>query len=204
MPPMQQMPPAGPPSPQFNMDYLNQISATPQKPSFFSKKQLFLLIGLGAAVLLVIILSLVATSRPRSADRIAVLLPATQRIAEESQDNLKNSTLRSLNSSLILYLKEASRDLPTVYSVPETAAAQTAGVDGDALVLERLEDARLNAVYDRTYVREMTYRLEVTLALLGQMQKNASSAAATEYLNPVIENLTSAYTSLGSYEDTTN
>lgn len=204
MPPMQQMPPAGPPSPQFNMDYLNQISATPQKQSFFSKKQLFLLIGLAVAVIIVVILSLVATARPQTLDRVAVLLPATQRIAEDSQDKLKSSTLRSLNSSLTLYLKEASRDLPTVYKVQKDAAAQTAGVDGDAATLERLEDARLNAVFDRTYVREMTYRLEVSLALLEQLYSNASSSAAQAYLGPVIENLQSIYDSLGSYEDTTN
>ena len=52
-----------------------------------------------------------------------------------------------------------------------------------------LEDARLNAVFDRTYAREMAYQLDTIAALMGDIHESTKSKSLKEFLINTDKNL---------------
>jgi len=192
--PQQHPTPAQPTAP---LDYLNQIAPQAPKKSLFNFGVPRVLLILGAAIIVVIILSIVASSvargRTEPLERLSVRLGATQTIATAAQGQLQSSKLRSYNSNLSLYLTNTNRDI----AKPLLAAGvQATKIDKALLASEsttalttRLEDARLNAVYDRTYAREMTYRLETILTLMKQAYSSTSDASLRAFLTTAYDNL---------------
>lgn len=179
---------------QYSIDYLNQIAPqAPKKGLAPTHKWLF--IGLGAALLIAIILITIgALGKSNSpTERLAARLKGTETIVDESQKSLKSSQLRSLNSSLELFLANTNRDIAEPLKnngldVAKLNPAILAQEDGSKLK-ERLEDARLNAVFDRTYAREMAYQLETTLALMRQVYTTTNSKSLKEFLETSYNNL---------------
>ena len=53
----------------------------------------------------------------------------------------------------------------------------------------RLEDARLNAVYDRTYAREMTFALKTLHSDMSILYKSTRSKPLKEVLNTTDTNI---------------
>ena len=185
------------PSGQTPLDYLNQIAPKPQKPAIFRAGwRLYALIGI-ALVILVIIISVVASSL--SASRIApwqtltARLASTEQIATSATGNLKNSQLRSLNSELKLYITNTNRDLqPINTSIGISAAKLPASVvqkESNAAMTARLEDGRLNAKYDSTYSREMGYQLSTVLTQLQQLYASSGSETNKVFLKSAYDNL---------------
>lgn len=188
-----------PPTPQPPVDYLNQISAPPPKPSLFSGKIKKLII-IGAilvigVIILSIVTSVIAGARKAPAEQLSARLNATQQIADDSHGNLKSSQLRSLNSNLRLFFTNTQRDIAqplaafgvTAATVNKDTIAREAA--NTAEINQRLEDARLNAVYDRTYAREMDYQLATLLTLLQQAYNNTNSQSARTFLETTYDNL---------------
>lgn len=197
MPPME---PQTNPSPQFNVDYLNQISVAPTKKGLFSKTQMIILGVLGIIVVVVLILSFTLTGKPKTLSRVASRLATSQTIIDDAQKNLKDSSLRSINSSLSIYTKNASRDLATVYSVPKDPIKSALSADTTTDLAVKLEDARLNAVFDRVYAREIAYHLQVTINLLNQAYKTSSSNVR-EYITATLNNLIPTQKTFAEFKD---
>lgn len=195
-PPVQSYTPFPEPA-QMPVDYLNQIAPqTPKKPLFtFGLKQI-VLIG-AALVILVIILSVIigniSGAKRDPLQHLAARLNATQTIATNAQINLKSTELRSLNSNLKLYLTNTNRDITgpllsagvnsTKLSKNIIAAESTTALSG------RLEDARLNAVFDRTYAREMAYQLGTLMTLMDQIYSSTGNAQLKTFLKSAYDNL---------------
>ncbi|HEY8886469.1 MAG TPA: hypothetical protein VIM31_03155 [Candidatus Microsaccharimonas sp.] len=191
-------------------DYLNQIAPqAPKKPLFsFGIKQL-LIIG-AALVVLVIILAVVvgnvASGKKDPLEHLSARLTATQAVVTASQPNLKSSELRSLNSNLNLYMTNTNRDI--------TAPLTSAGINVKKLskpivtsesttaLSARLEDARLNAVFDRTYAREMTYQLGTLMTLMNQIYTSTSNAALKTFLESAYNNLKPTQESFANFTAT--
>lgn len=182
--------------PDYSIDYLNRIAPQPQKTSLFGKpKLLFILLS---ALLVVIIFALIAArvvhQSPNSLQVLAARLNSTEKIASDAQSNLQSSQLRSLNSSLKIFLANANRDIvaPLASNGVNTAkldksiVASESGADLSA----KLEDARLNAVYDRTYAREMAYRLDTIILLMKQIETGTHSQSLQSFLQTSTQNLT--------------
>jgi len=196
-PPQTPTPPQIPTPSQNPGDYLNQIAPQAPKKSVFTFgiKQL-LIIG-AALVLLVIILSVVVGAltggKKEPLERLSARLTATQAIVTAAKPNLKSSELRSLNSNLDLYLTDTNREI--------TAPLLSAGIDikklsknivaseSTADLSTRLEDARLNAVFDRTYAREMAYQLGTLITLMSQTYNSTSNAELKTFLKSAYDNL---------------
>ena len=64
---------------------------------------------------------------------------------------------------------------------------------------ERLEDGRLNAKYDSTYAREMSYQTATLLALINQLYKSSALPATKTYLKGAYENLEPTYKALSAF-----
>lgn len=200
-------PPSGTPMP---VDYLNQIAPQAPKKSIFTLgiKQM-IIIG-AALIILVIILAVVVNtivSNGRTPlEHLTARLTATQSIANGAQVNLKSSQLRSLNSNLKLYLTNTNRD---IIAPLLSAGVNTAKIDKNILNAEsttalsaRLEDARLNAVYDRTYAREMTFQLSETMTLMNQIYGSTSNNKLKVFLKSAYDNLKPTEESFANFTTT--
>ncbi|MFZ2125963.1 MAG: hypothetical protein WAV04_00420 [Candidatus Microsaccharimonas sp.] len=195
-------PPVPPP------DYLNQIA--PQAPKvlpFKAGPRLFLIIGAVLVVLvsgIAITLNIIRSAQQAPLETLSARLTTTQTIVNDAQANLKSSQLRSLNSNLAIYLTNTTRDIgePLLANGINTAKlpdSVTKAESGDAIAA-RLEDARLNAVFDRTYAREMTYQLSTTLTLMKQIRDSTGSASLKTFLDTAITNLEPTQASFASFD----
>ncbi len=195
------------PSQQLPPSYLDEIAPQVQKRSFLQNRtRLFVLIGI-IAVIIVIILSVTVTavnsSRKGPWERLAARLAATTKVAESSDNKIKNSQLRSINSNVKISLTNTQRDLAIPLATAGVAAAKLpasvlAAESSDAMVA-RLEDARLNAKYDSTYAREMSYQLANLLTLLKQLYSSSSNESNKTFLKTTYDNFAPVQKSLSEF-----
>ncbi len=178
---------------QYPIDYLNQISSQPKQPTVNSK-WVFALIG---GVILIAIFAVFALSNTGSGptqkmQTLAARLVTLQKVSGDAQKNLKSGELRSINSNLTLYLANTNRDLVEPFGKNGVDAKKldkniVTKENGEALT-KKLEDARLNAVFDRTYAREMTYQLQTVTALMKDIY-NGSKKSLKDFLSKTDEGL---------------
>lgn len=177
-------------------DYLNQIAPqAPQRKMLLSKKQLILVGSLVGAIFLVIILAIVVglSSNKKPLQQLAARLQSTQTIATSASTLINNSQLSALNSNLTIYLANTNRDIAVILlkdgidvkKLDGSIVASESGAD----VIARLSDAKLNAVYDTTYAREMAYRLNTIVALMGQIDESTNNKSLKTFLDGALTNL---------------
>jgi hypothetical protein len=203
-----EQPPVAPQSPAPSPEYLNQIAPQAPKAMPFKFGPKLLIIIAAILVVLIIIASVTVNtlvgSQRQPLQQLAARLTTTETIASDAQPNLKSSQLRSLNSNLKIYLTNTNRDIgqPLLSSgvnttkLPESVLKKESG----EAISANLEDARLNAVFDRTYAREMTYILGNTLALMKQARTSTGSTELREFLDPAIADLTLIHESFSSFD----
>lgn len=184
-----------PPQPQYSIDYLNQIAPQPQKQGLSNK--LFLLIVGGGVVLAAVVGLLMLTSSSNGPTQkmqtLAARLQTLGDIAEKSQKSLKSGALRSTNSSLTILIANANREIADPLKkngvdIKKLDKQIVAKENGDELT-QTLEDARLNAVFDRTYAREMGYQLDTTALLMEDIYNSTKSQSLQQFLNATDDNL---------------
>lgn len=185
------------PSNQAPLDYLNQIAPTEARKSPFKLgPKLFIIIGI-VLVLVVIILSVTVSnlnsSRREPWQTLSARLDTTEKIANSSANNIKNSQLRSLNSDVKIYLTNTKRDLQTPLTAQSIKAtelpASITTKEANAAMTARLETGRLNAKYDSTYAREMSYQLSTILTLLQRLYASSGSTTNKAFLKTAYDNL---------------
>lgn len=179
--------------PQYSIDYLDQISTAPKKPTRSEKLFPIVIIAGIVIALLVGVMALFGsgTSNKDEMARLATRLKTLQSIADTSQKTIKSGSLRGTNTNLSLLLTNANRDIkePLKNNAVDTSKLNPAIAkqeDGSELK-DRLEDARLNAVFDRTYAREMSYQLETLAALMKEIDKNTKSRSLKEFLATTLD-----------------
>jgi hypothetical protein len=183
------------PSPNPSLDYLNQIAPQAPKKLRFSLIQMIIIgvVGLAIIISAIVIFNFVANSGKNNLEHLAARLQSTETIVGTAQSKIKSTSLRALNSNLKIYLTNTNRDIVdplskqsvSITKMDKTIVSSEAGKD----VTDRLEDARLNAIYDRTYAREIAYRLETILALMHQINDTTSSTSLKSFLQDSITNL---------------
>lgn len=197
LPPPQQ--PMQPPDP-VPVNYLDQI-ASPEKKPGLSNKLFFALVGGGLimAALFAILIFNSGSNPTKDLQALAIKLNNLTRVVEESHEKIKDSKLRSINSSLSIYLTNTTRDIAEPLAAGNIKLKKE-DVDPDAAVLdEALENARLNATFDRTYASEMRYQLETTSILMNRIYKSTNKKSIKAFLENSSKDLDSLYKQLEMY-----
>lgn len=178
-------------------DYLNQIAPQAPKKALFTLGPKLILMVLGVLIIVIVTLAIVlngvASAQRKPLQQLAARLDSTEQIVNSAQSHLKSSQLRSLNSSLKIYLTNTNRDV----AAPLLSAGVNVDKLGDSVTKEespdainaRLEDARLNAVYDRTYAREMAYQLDTLITLMKQIYASTNNSELKTFLNATYASL---------------
>lgn len=179
----------------YPIDYLNQIA--PQAPKQgINNKLFFLLIGGGLLIAIIVgVLALTSGNNgpTQKIQTLAARLTTLQSIAGDAQKNIKSGQLRTTNSTLNIFLTNANRDIIEPLSkngvdIKKIDKSIQAKENGEKLKAE-LEDARLNATFDRTYAREMSFQLETVAALMKDIYQNSNSKSLKEFLEATDTNL---------------
>lgn len=182
--------------PEYPIDYLNQIAAPPPKKGLLDRK-LLIVIGIGVVLLVVVmVMALLSGGGSNNTDRLthlAARLQMLQQVSKDASQNIKDSSLNSTNSSLTILLTNAERDALTQLnsaggngnSLDKTIVAQESGTT----LKNELEDARLNATFDRNYARDMDYQLQTVLVLLQDINDRTHSTSLKAYLSQTYNNL---------------
>ena len=196
------------PNPGPGVDYLNSIASQPQPKTINP----FILWGLIAAALVAVVVIVIAiTSGGNSpTDQLTQVGASTanlKNLSETANNDIQSSELRSINSSLTLTLTNTNRDLAEHLKKQKiniknakknkTVAAVTGAY---SQVEERLEDARLNGLYDRTYVREVTYLLKTLHADMEQLYNTSNSKSLKTALETNDNNLAPLLESLEAFK----
>lgn len=200
---------------QTPIDYLNQIAPTPQKrlTSQLSGPRLWVLLGVVAVVLVIIasiIASSIAASQRAPLEQLAARLKATSTIVNNAQANIKSSSLSATNSGLNLNLEQANTSLAKLlvgYKINTanltSAQAKQEKVNADAMSAT-LDDARLNAVFDRTYATQMSYQLSISMSLMQNIYKSSGDNVLKKFLSDTYNNLKSARDAFSNYHESSN
>lgn len=178
-------------------DYLNQIAPNaPKKPIFKFGPRLLIMIGVALVVLVAIVaitVNVVVAQQRKPLQQLAARFTATEAVATDAQDNIKSSQLRSLNSNLKIYLTNTNRDIGTPLL---SAGVDTKKISDDVTNTEstdamtsRLEDARLNARFDRIYALEMSTQLETLIILMTEILNSTSNQELRAFLESARLNL---------------
>jgi predicted outer membrane protein len=192
---------------QTPLDYLNQIAPQAQKKPVFTLNWKTITLGILVLITLILILANVASgianAQKEPWERYTARLAATGKMVDSSSGKIKNSQLRSLNSDLKLYITNTQRDLATPLANlginPEKLPQSITKKENSEEALARLEDGRLNARYDSTYAREMSYQLATTLALIQQLYKSNVSAPTKLFLEDAYKNLAPTYEAISKF-----
>lgn len=192
---------------QTPLDYLNQIAPQAPKRAPFALNFRTILLGAAAVLVLIIIIAVIAGAISNSSkepwQRLSARLAATSEIVDNSSGLIKNSQLRSLNSDLKLYITNTNRDLAAPLDAldidPAKLPASILTLENNDKMTTRLEDGRLNAKYDSTYAREMSYQLATLLALINQLRSSGVSTKTKAMLDGAYNNLRPTYETIFNF-----
>lgn len=195
------------PNGQVPLDYLNQIAPqSPKKPIFTWNLRTIIfavLSGIALIILIATIAGALSSANKEPWQRMSARLDATEKVVDGATRNIKSSQLRSINSNLKLYLTNTKRDLAVpiaelgidLKKIPEKVVAEETGTG----ITERLENGRLNARYDSTYAREMTYQVATVLSQLQVLHATNVGPKTKATLKAAYDNLMPTYTSLSEF-----
>ena len=195
--------------PEHPIDYLNSIASVPEKSG--KQGNVLFFAALIAAVLVAGIVAMLAVvgAGPNSKEnlsQISLQLKDLQSVTDGAQKNITSSRLRATNTSLSLTLTGANRDVAELLTAEGLDAEKVQPTSTDAenteALSKKLEDARLNAIFDRTYAREMSYKLATTLVLIEQLESKTKQGALKDYLTTTHTNLEPLQKQYANFDDT--
>ena len=193
-----------------NEQYLKQISAKPTHKSlsakntnkFFTPNMIKLFIGGAIAiVLLIVVINILGASAARAKVLTETLYTRLTSLSKQGGPTdkygklLSSSSLRALSGNLRTNLSNISRDLEGL--LPELQIDRSkisSGVtkDEEAHLTDLntvLEKARLNALLDRVYSREITLQIAQILSIESELYERTTNRALQDLLHRSTTNL---------------
>lgn len=195
--PQPQTPPL-PPNQTYSVDYLDQISAPVKTSPIANPKFIYGIIG-GLLALLVLVGGLLFLgSQPSPMDKSTDMLLRMQtleKVARAQHSHLRDGQLRATNSSYLLFLANAIRDIKepldnagvNVNQLPKEQRDSEKTLETE--LKEQFDEARLNVLLDRTYAREMNYQLDILHGMMVSVYNATNNTVLTEYLETTENNL---------------
>lgn len=201
-----------------NISYLNQISSETRpakKPmsGLFSPK-VFIVLGVILAItfLIVIFGSAFGGDKNSEMDLLTKINLRSDNLIgtiDEYAPDLKSSSLRQISSSLRTVLKEASGTSSTLLTEEFDKKAskkaskslteeETAYIDEINTVLE---DARLNGLLDREFVRQFTLEISLLMSLESECSARSKKDAVVSALGSSYDNLEKLHEEFENYSN---
>ena len=216
-------------SKQTNLSYLNQIStstnAAPKKgleSILTSKPFIFSMIGLGVLVVILIVVALVSSAGPKESTELGKLssrLANTMQFVKEYNSYAKSPQLRgdgTVISSILTETKtavdaEIAKKAPASSDSKKSSETTTTVVEdkeGSAIIADavaKVEQAKLNGTFDRVYLNELMYLVQLVLIQEKSVMDSGEDAALSMKIAEYYDSLENLYTKLAkNAEDAKN
>ena len=211
-PPSQQQPqpPQPTPLPGYTADtgYLDSI-ATPLPVKTMKPWQLWGIIGAVLLLMIIVVVGVSSSGGTSNAERYTAYLTRVQALGKLTKDSSKaiqSSQLRALNASTNSNLATADTGgvkLLGVYDLkklPEAKKTNPITVEYTTLAT-KLNDARLNSIYDRVYAREIGYQLGALRAEMNTLYKSSKNEQLRTYLETTDDNLKPLVTQFNEFNN---
>jgi hypothetical protein len=180
----------GNPNSQYPIDYLNQLAGANSSTTQFNPK---IVIGgiVGFLITALAVLFLVFNNGggpvgPKPEETLYKTIVDTAQITNDSKRKISSNKLVSINSSLNIVLLNSITGMtdPLQKSGLEAKKLESAAKKEKAFEkpMAKLEDARLNAIYDRAYVREIDFKIQSMLLLIEKINKMSTNKSLKDYL----------------------
>lgn len=175
-------------------NYLDQIAPKNAKKTKLlnSKLVLISLVGIFFIVAGIIIANIISSAISPD-EQLAARLLSTQSILNDATSKIKSTKLSTQNSNLGIYLSNTIRDITPLLKKDNininSLSKKVTAAESNTKTLATLEDARLNAIYDRIYAREMSYKLDTILTLMQQIYDKSNSKTYKTFLQEARTNL---------------
>lgn len=188
--------------------YLDQIAAPgPQK----TIPPRLLWIGIGALLLIVIvgffvIINSGGKTQSQKMTEFVYRVQALEKLTDTSRSTIQSSQLQALNASLntiLTGIDQQSGDSLAIYgisklpTVPKTAPVTVEYSD----LATKLQDAKLNVIFDRTYAREITYQLSIMQSEMKAIYDHSNSKTIKSYLVKSSDNITPLQKEFANFND---
>lgn len=198
-----------PNQPQYSIDYLNQIAPEQKKPGV-SNKVFFLALGCGLLLAIIVFILMLnsgggtATTKSRL-ETLSARIATLQTISQSATSDITSNQLNATNGNLEIALTNAARAIQEPLAdnkidatkIPQSILDQEAGDD----LTSTLADAKLNAIYDRVYAREMSLKISTTLALMSELYNGTKNESLRNFLDATTKDLKPINTQLAEFKD---
>ncbi|MDD3035741.1 MAG: hypothetical protein PHO93_02370 [Candidatus Saccharimonadaceae bacterium] len=191
------------------LDYLDQIAPKSVKqPNFIQRKPIvFAVILLIVAFFSMTLIGVLTPNKTKPTQQLAARLITTKEVTEDSAKKIKSNQLRAINSNLKTNLLNMVNNITTLLAeqkininkLDKKILTSESNVD----LLKTLEEARLNAVYDQTYTREMVYRISTILSLMDRINDDTNSKSMKDFINDATKNLEAIKKQLSEFDFST-
>ena len=176
--------------------YLDTIAA-PQRQNTLNPFVLWGIIGGVILALIIAVLLMFNSGGPSQAESFTAYVHRTQALSKltaNSKKTIQSSELRALNGTTNIVLNTANQESTSVLGTVQLknlpAPAKSSPVTAEfSQLTTKLNDARLNVVYDRVYAREVGYQLAKIRAELSTLYKGSKSKSLRAYLEKTDGNL---------------
>lgn len=201
-------PQPGQPPADRSINYLNQIAATPARRVSLPSPRILLGIIIVGVLALLIIGFMLFNSQPSMTGRLTSLylrLQTLQAVASDEQSDLKDTSLRTVNSNLSILLTNSLRDTEsalTKRNIKVNAISQTSKKTEQAYqtkLTDELTDAKLNVALDSTYAREMAYQLSIVHSMMKTIYNSTNNSDLKSTLSTTNNNLEAIQQSFESF-----
>lgn len=195
------------PAPTYAVDYLDQIAPPPPRAKFMSGSfgKIVVILGVVFVFAVGIIVALGNQKNTASTEKIAVQTENLQRVANDTQKNIKSGKLQATNSNFNIWLKNTNRDAYDLLGqagIKKTDMSKTMVAeekDARDKLTAKFEDARLNANLDRVYAREMAYQTQLLKTDLDKLAKNGPGKPFRDLASNASKNLTAIQKSFADF-----
>ena len=188
------------------MEYLDHMAGTAGGPKIERK---FIIAGAAVGVMLlaaaaIFIFTPKKAPTTQTPSRLYGTIVDTQKVTKDAGKRIKNNRLKSINSTRNASLVNASTNLEKplgglgVDTKKLRATVQKTEYHDQHLV-DKLEDARLNAVYDRTYTTQMEYKVKDIQLNMQAISKAGTTKEANDAFKKVDTDLNTVIKSLEEY-----
>lgn len=188
--------------------YLDQIAAQPTQPTM-KPWLLWTLIGgviLAVAVVGMLILNSGGPSQSERLTRFVYRVNALRQLSVDNAKNIQDSKLLATNAqlgSVLAGISQQSTDPLARNGIKELPKEpKNSLITAEyAKLRTKLDDARLNVVFDRTYSREVAYQLRTLRAEATVLYKNSRNESVKSYLETSDTNLKSLETQFADFNE---
>ena len=182
-------------SPEYSIDYLNQIA--PKQQRVVNRFAVFGLIG-GGILTAIFALILISTSGGPSAND--QLIPISERIATlqsvttAEQTHLAEDQISQANAALSSSLSSMTTSMNTILTErklkdnPSSSAARAEKTYATKLTTT-LENSYQRGTLDRTYTSQMTYELTVLRARIAKLKQSTGSKELLSFCDTALNNI---------------